>query len=124
MSLATNIRLTPHFTAHEARIDRPEATDTIVENARRVADWLETFRALMNEDVPAGAPERRIIVTSWFRTPEQNKAAGGDADSDHLQALAADVEVTGLSAYDVYVRLKAATDRNRLPAFEDRKSVV
>lgn len=118
MPLAPNIKLSTHFTAHEARVDVPEATDVIIENARRVAQWLETMRAVLNDDTPAGAPERTIRVSSWFRTPLANTAAGGEDDSDHLQALAVDFEVTGLSPYDVYIRLKGAVERNRLPAFD------
>lgn len=118
MPLVSTVKIATHFTAHEAGIDVPEATDAIVENARRVAQWLEGLRAMMNEDVPPGAPERRITVTSWFRPPSVNAAAGGSDSSDHLQALAVDFKVTGLSPYDVYTRLQTAAQRNRLPAFD------
>lgn len=118
MSLAATVKIATHFTAHEAGIDVPEATDSIIENARHVAQWLEGLRAIMNEDVPTGAPARKIIVTSWFRPPVVNAAAGGADTSDHLQALAVDFEVTGLSPYDVYTRLQTAAQRNRLPAFD------
>jgi len=116
--LASTAKLTPHFTAKELGVDVPQATDQIVENARRVANWLETVRVILNRDTPAGAPERRIIITSGFRPPEVNAAAGGTDTSDHLQALAADWKATGLSPYDVYVRLTAAHKQNRLLIFD------
>jgi len=33
-----------------------------------------------------------LVVTSWFRTPEKNRFEGGDVESQHLFALAWDVE--------------------------------
>lgn len=32
-----------------------------------------------------------IAVTSWFRTPDENRSAGGDAESQHLFGLAWDI---------------------------------
>lgn len=116
--LPATTKIATHFTAHEAGIDRPEATDSIVENARHVAQWLEVVRAILNENRPATTPEHKIIVTSWFRPPVVNKAAGGEDDSDHLQALAVDFEVSGFTAYEVYQQLTAAEARNRLPLFD------
>lgn len=118
MSLAATIKLSTHFTAHEAGIDVPQATDSIIENARHVAQWMETMRAIINADLQAGETEHWIIVKSWFRPPDVNVAAGGSDTSDHLQALAVDFTVSGLTAYQVYTKLKAAADRNRLPAFD------
>lgn len=34
-----------------------------------------------------------LSVTSWFRTPGQNQEVGGDPESQHLFALAVDVDV-------------------------------
>jgi len=116
MPLAANIRISTHFTAREAGITVPEADDVIISNARSVAQWLETLRMILNDDLPPGSQEHKIIVTSWFRPPATNTTAGGASNSDHLQALAVDFEVSGMSPYDVYTRLQAAG--NKLPAFD------
>lgn len=111
-------KLTTHFTAREAGVDAVTLSDSIVENARGVARWLETMRAIVNEDVPPGAPERRVVITSWYRPPALNTEVGGSATSDHPEGLAADFHVTGLSPYDLYVRLRGAQAKNRLPLFD------
>lgn len=108
MTLAANVLLAPHFTASELRVT--EAPDVIVNNARRVAAWLEVVRALLGN--------RPITVTSGYRTPDQNQKAGGEPTSDHMTGLAADFEVAGLSPFQVYNQLVAAQKAQALPAFD------
>ncbi len=43
----------------------------------------------------------RVSVNSGYRSPELNKAINGAATSQHLQGLAADIEVPGVSNYDL-----------------------
>lgn len=118
MPLASNAKLTVHFTAREANVDVPSATDTIVENARSVARWLESARGLMNEGRPVGAGERMVVISSWYRPPEVNTEVGGSVTSDHPQGLAADFHVTGMTPYDVFTRLQEAQKAGLLPAFD------
>jgi uncharacterized protein YcbK (DUF882 family) len=109
MSLARTALLAPHFTAGELHVARPEATDQVVANAATTASWLEAARGVL------GTP---LVVTSGFRTPAENAAAKGDADSDHLTGLAADFEARSLAPWDVYQLLTAAIKARQLPAFD------
>ena len=45
----------------------------------------------------------RVIVTSAYRTPEYNKKVGGIATSFHLSGKAADIQVPGLTPYEVAI---------------------
>jgi len=118
MALTSGALLALHFTARELGADNPAATDPVVVNLRYTASWLEAVRGIVNEDVPDGERPRRIFVTSGFRTPEHNAEIGGSATSDHVNGLAADFEVEGLTPYQVFTRLQAARAAGRLPAFD------
>lgn len=52
--------------------------------------WGEAAQAALFE-IDAGARDRTVI-TSWFRSPNENRRAGGLRDSQHLVGLALDVE--------------------------------
>ncbi|MFS2004599.1 D-Ala-D-Ala carboxypeptidase family metallohydrolase [Duganella sp. CT11-25] len=94
------MNLSEHFTLEELvasqiaarrRIDnRPPPA--IIENLRRVAAVLEQVRALVG---------RAITVSSGYRSPALNAAAGGARESAHLQGLAADITVSGLAPKDL-----------------------
>lgn len=104
--LPSNTQLSPHFTAGELRADRPEATAGIVDNLKRVADYLEVIREAL------GSPLR---VTSGFRPPDYNASVGGSRTSSHMDGLAADfVPINGALLYSSYSKLKAAN----LPPFD------
>jgi len=49
----------------------------------------------------------RVGLNSWFRTPEANRMAGGDAESQHLFALAADLSAPPQILPDVVEVAKA-----------------
>jgi len=53
------------------------------ENAIKLAEVLEKVREALG-DVP-------VIVNSWYRCPEHNRAVGGVPTSAHLTASAADI---------------------------------
>jgi len=83
------MNLSDHFTLEEAIISQtatrlgldnspsPETLDVMI----RTALQLEKVRALIN------AP---ILVTSWYRSPEVNKAVGSSSTSQHIKGEAVD----------------------------------
>lgn len=79
--------LTASQTAVRKGIDNT-APPAVVENLRRVAAVLEQIRALV------GKP---VTVSSGYRCPALNAAVGGARYSAHMQGLAADITVVGLT---------------------------
>lgn len=88
------MQLTEHFTLEELLVSETAArkgidntpTDEIVVNLKRLAERLESVRAIFN--MP-------IIITSGYRCPELNAAVGGAANSAHLTGRAADFIIPG-----------------------------
>lgn len=89
--------LSAHFTWAEA--SRSATADakgivnaiplTLRANVQRVADVMETVRALLG-----GAP---IRINSWYRCPTLNAAIGGSPKSAHMKGLAVDFEPTTMT---------------------------
>jgi zinc D-Ala-D-Ala carboxypeptidase len=50
---------------------------------------------------PLQARVGRLTVTSWYRSPAVNAAAGGSATSDHMTGAAADVTAPGLTSREL-----------------------
>lgn len=96
----SNEKLSPHFTLGELTASDTAArraidntpSEAIVSNLHRVAATLEAVRALH------GKP---LVVTSGYRCPALNQAVGGARDSAHVKGLAADINVPGISPYDL-----------------------
>lgn len=105
--------LTEHFsweevsrspTAMRKGIDN-RIPDPLKPNAERVARFMEDVRALL------GHP---IQVTSWYRSPELNKAVGGSKTSAHMKGLAMDFKVVGMDlrfAFDTIARSALVFDQ-------------
>ena len=110
MPLTASAKLAPNFTAHELGADKPEATDAVVANLRRVATWLQAVRDLFGG--------KRVFVTSAFHPPVENEQVGGSPTSDHPNGLAADFEIEGLTPFQVYRGLADAHTRGDLPDFD------
>lgn len=63
-----------------------EIPDTLMQNATRLAEEvLEPSRVLVGP----------LRVNSWYRCPAVNRAVGGDPNSAHLEARAADIVPNG-----------------------------
>jgi len=83
------VNLSDNFTLEEAVVSQtatrlgldnlpsPETVDVMI----RVALQLEKVRALLNSP---------ILVTSWYRSPEVNKAIGSSSTSQHIKGEAID----------------------------------
>jgi zinc D-Ala-D-Ala carboxypeptidase len=67
-------------TAARLGLDNTPPPD-VLENLKRVAQWLEGVRILL------GVP---ILISSGYRSPEVNKAVGGAKSSQHLTGNAVD----------------------------------
>jgi zinc D-Ala-D-Ala carboxypeptidase len=99
------MNLSEHFTLEELvasqlaarqRIDnRPTAV--VIDNLRRVAGVLEQVRTLV------GKP---VMVSSGYRCPALNKAVGGAPASAHLDGLAADITVPGMTARELAAAIR------------------
>ena len=61
----------------------------INECKQSLVDVLEAFRAIV------GKP---VIVSSAYRCPQHNAEAGGAGRSEHVEGLAADIRVEGMTA--------------------------
>ena len=83
------MNLTEHFTYEEATLSQEAIRsgkdntppDFVYLNIVGTAHQMEKVRALL------GHP---IVVTSWYRSPEVNKAIGGATKSHHMKGLAVD----------------------------------
>lgn len=91
--------LTSHFTLDEMIVSQVAArkgldntpAQPIIDNLRMLCTTLEQVRTLL------AAP---IIISSGYRSEHVNQLVGGAAGSQHVQGLAADFTVRGLSPRD------------------------
>lgn len=89
-------RLSEHFsvaeftgsrTALERGIDNDLPVD-LLGNARATAAMLERIRSHLSDLKGSPVP---VLIQSGYRSAELNRAVGGSLNSDHMQALAADI---------------------------------
>lgn len=97
------VQITPHFTLAEltrssvaaARGLNNQPNDEQIANIRSTAERLEKIRAYLCQKYDRSVA---IRVTSCFRSPAVNRAAGGSATSAHLHGSAADIRAAGLTS--------------------------
>lgn len=94
--------ISQHFTweeaAQKARPDEgfPLPVDVplaLMDNAKRCAELLEAIRAIW---------EKPIRILSWYRSPSYNALVGGEKNSQHMNAAAADIQVAGVLPLEVH----------------------
>lgn len=90
------MKLSAHFSLEEFTISskalsmgvKNDPTPPHLENLKRLAERMETIRALFN---------RPIEITSAYRNPQVNAAVGGVPTSAHAVGHAADFHVDGMT---------------------------
>lgn len=65
-----------------------------------IDDYLVTILDILRSHI-----EKPIIVTSGYRTPEQNKKVGGARYSYHMRGMAADIRADGITAKELAKKL-------------------
>jgi zinc D-Ala-D-Ala carboxypeptidase len=81
-------------TSHTALLERNrEFAETLKDNLNLLGILLQDIRDII---------DKPITVSSGVRCPELNKKVGGTADSRHQKGLAADIQVKGMSAMEVF----------------------
>lgn len=105
------MNISPHFTLAEAtvtsrinpatgkRYDNQPDTDQDLATIRRTADKMEAVRTIFG-NLP-------VIVNSWYRNNEVNKAVGGVANSQHKLGEAVDFNIKGVPKEVVISTLRA-----------------
>ena len=125
VSINKSIRLSQHFTLGEMTRTGTGIPNipsrVIIENLKRVCEWLEELRRRYNERYFFEEGGRRkeegeyfkgreeggvrsenreeaeepIVITSGYRSPEVNRAVGGSPSSNHLSGCAVDIRCAG-----------------------------
>lgn len=92
------MKITDNFSSEEfACKDGTPVPNKYVPNMQELAENLQVLR----DDV--GVP---ITINSGYRTPDYNRKVGGELRSKHLQALAADIVIEGMTPKRVAARIE------------------
>jgi uncharacterized protein YcbK (DUF882 family) len=92
-------KLSPNFTWAEATKDgrRIPPTETVTSNIIKIAKRMELVRARFGS--------RPVTITSWYRDPRSNSAAGGSSMSRHMMGDAVDFLIAGVSPSRIQAEL-------------------
>ena len=93
------MNLSPHFTFEEATSSvtaelqgiKNSPPPKVLVNMRRCAERLEEVRKVTGP----------LMINSWFRSPELNKAVGGAFNSAHMTGWAIDLHSPTIHVYDL-----------------------
>ena len=66
---------------------------------------------------------KKVIVTSGYRSPKSNRRAGGARNSTHIYCKAADIQVDGVSKWDLAKYLRSVKGRGGVGTYCRTKSV-
>ncbi len=92
-------KLTENFSLSEFKCkDGTDVPEELMEHVQLLADNLQVLREHLG---------RPIRVISGYRTPKYNRKIGGAARSQHMQAKAADIKITGLSSGEIKEAIEA-----------------
>ncbi len=84
-------------------------------NAQQVLEFLQAVRDYITQRT---GREHPITITSLYRTAEHNAGTAGAAkDSQHMQALAADFDVDGLTNHEATALILQGQAAGAIPAF-------
>lgn len=102
------MKISKHFTKHEC-VRSTTAANLGIKNEPSPEQW-ENLKLFTNECLDLvrdlfGVP---IVPTSMFRSRALNTMIGGSAKSMHMEGLAADFSVPGVSVADAVRRIRAA----------------
>lgn len=112
------MKLAPNFTREEFTRSREAAKaglpndlpKNLLENAKRLAaEVLQPLRDAINgdADTPWGSStDKPVVITSGYRNDAVNRLVGGSRRSQHVQALAADLTVPGMTPLAVAKKIR------------------
>lgn len=90
--------LTPHFTLAEAT-HSDKAVELGLDNTPPSVARENIYRAALGmEAIRSLCGDKPITITSWYRSPEVNRAVGGSETSDHVTGLAVDFRHSTMDA--------------------------
>lgn len=100
------VQLAPNFYQHEFERSATAARygidnsipDALLPNVREMAQCMQLIRSVLGNKV--------ITVTSGYRCPKLNAKINGSTTSAHMQALACDFIVAGMSPFEVALALR------------------
>ena len=98
-------KITENFSFYE--LTNTSHAELIDEN-RRYAEGLKdnlNLLGILLQDIRDGI-NKPMTISSGVRSPELNKAVGGAKDSRHMKGLAADIQVKGMTALDVFTAIR------------------
>jgi len=94
--------LTEHFSIKELTITNTgydnSPTNAIIDNLTTLAQALEKVRT--------ACENRPITILSGYRSPDVNHAVGGSKTSAHMQGLAADFIVGGMTLKEIFKTIR------------------
>lgn len=101
MKLTDNFSLTEFEVSNTATrlgIDN-SVPEELMPNLMAIATWLQVLRNRLTKRLNR---QVAVTLTSGYRGPRLNKAIGGAKASSHMEALAADIKVSGLSVDELF----------------------